>query len=282
MSWDDYRFFLAVYRHKTLRLAGKHLNVDQATVGRRIGALQKRLGAQVLEKRADGFFLTAVGARILEGVMSAEEAMLSADRAIAGGNEKVEGVVKVAMPGALANQWLMDSLGPFLRNHPELEIQFLTGPEILNLSRREADFAIRLVRPDQKELKTKKIGQIRLGLYGAKDLAKEVKRADLSSLPFIGLFEVATSQQEKNFLQSLKFTPRYRLRSAAWSSVYAALRGALGIGILPTFLGAKDKTLHLIEEDRAEISLWLVVHPEVAESARVRATIEHFKKVLES
>lgn len=277
LDWDDYRFYLAIARNRTLKAASKQLKVDQATVGRRLNALQDRLGSTLLEKRSDGYFLTAAGLRILDHVETIEREMLSIDRAILGKDDRIEGVVKIAMPGALANQWLIGYLRPLLRKHPNLELHFLTGPEVLNLSRREADIAIRLVRPQQRDLKTKKIGRIRLGLYSAKDFGDTV---DFALAPFVGLFENVTSGLERAFLQSLKIEPRYCLRSAAWSSVYAALQAGIGIGILPTFIGERSKTLTLIQEDRSETPLWLVVHPEVATSARVRVVIDHLVKVL--
>ncbi len=279
MNWDDYRYFLAVARNRTLKAAGKQLKVDQATVGRRIAVLQENLQAQLLEKRSDGYFLTVAGERIIASTENIEKMMFEMERAILGKNEKIEGVVKIALPGALANQWLIGSLRPLLREHRQLELQFLTGSEVLNLSRREADLAIRLVRPEQKDLKTKKIGVLRLGLYGSKDF-DEKSFSDFSSMPFVGLFDSATSALERSFLKTLKFEPQYCMRSAAWSSVSAAVQAGLGIGILPTFMAEKNKSLRQLQEDRIEAPLWLVVHPEVAESARVRVTIDYFSKVL--
>lgn len=280
MNWDDFRFFLAVAKYKTLKLAGRHLKVDQATVGRRITALQESMGTKLLEKRSNGYFLTTAGSRILESVENIEQTVLSIERIIFGKDEKIEGVIKIAMPGALANQWLIGSLGPFLREHPKLQIDFLTGPEVLNLSRREADIAIRLVRPQQKDLKTRKIGTLKLGLYCAKNFAEAGSMRDFSKIPFIGLYDESTSELEQSFLSSLKFEPQYCMRSAAWSSVYSAVQAGIGIGILPTFIGEKDKTLRLIQEDKNEAPVWLAVHPDVAASARVRATIDYLVKVL--
>jgi DNA-binding transcriptional LysR family regulator len=277
VNWDDYRFFLFIARYQTLKLAAKHLHVNQATVGRRLAALQDRIGSRLLEKHSDGYFLTEAGNRVMAGIEVVEKEMLSIDRTILGKDESIEGVVKIAMPGALANQWLIGSMRPLLQAHPKLELQFLTGPEVLNLSRREADLAIRLVRPDQRELKTKRIGVLKLGLYCAKEISET---SAFLSMPFVGLFENAMSELEKAFIKSLKFEPQYCMRSAAWNSVYIAVQAGIGIGIMPTFMGDRSKTLRLIQEDKAETPLWLVVHPEVAESGRVRATIGHLSKVL--
>lgn len=274
MNWDDFRYFLSVTKNQTLKKASGELRVDQATVGRRLTALQENLGVKILEKRSNGYFLTAAGERIFSSVQAAEEAMCAIHRLAAGKDERVEGVVKLAMPGALANQWLLKKINPLMEKHPGLQLDFLTGPEVLNLSRREADVAIRLVRPTQKELKTKKVGQLQLALYKLKEKNKKISVSDLEHSPFVGLFDQATSESERNFLKTLKFTPQYRLRSSAWSSVYAAVRAGLGVGILPTFIGDADPELQVLEVDSQTTVLWLVVHPEVAQIARVRVVID--------
>lgn len=277
MNWDDYRFFLAVSRHRTLKAAGHALGVDQATVGRRLGALEKRLRAKLLEKRSDGYFLTALGGRILENVALVENAMFAVDQSILGRDEKVEGAVRLALPAALASHRILPRSRAFFEKHPKLELQFLTGPEVLNLSRREADLAIRLVRPERGELKTKRVGKLRLALYGAKELSAARPAGEK---PFVGLFETATSDLEKEFLSALGFRPRYRLRTSSWDAVRAGVEAGLGLGILPDFMVPAGAPLAEVESHGKEAPLWLVVHPEVAKSARVRAVIEHLEKIL--
>lgn len=275
MNWDDFRYFLSVAKNQTLKKASRELRVDQATVGRRLSALQDHLGVKILEKRSNGYFLTAAGERIFFSVQAAEEAMSAVHRLAAGKDERVEGAVKIAMPGALANQSILKKINPLLEKHPGLQLEFLTGPEVLNLSRREADVAIRLVRPTQKELKTRKVGQLQLALYKRKDKHNKFSKAELEQMTFVGLFDRATSELEKNFLKNLKFTPNCRLRSAAWSSVYSSIQAGVGIGILPTFIGDEDEELQVLEKDSDETPLWLVVHPEVAQIARVRVVIDY-------
>lgn len=280
MAWDDFRYFLAVSEGRTLRNAARALRVDQATVGRRLAALQAELGVVLLEKRSDGFFPTPAGDRIRGQLASVEATMLSVRRMVAGRDERLEGVVKAAMPGALANRWILPALGPLLDRHPGLEVEFLTGPELLNLSRREADFAIRLVRPEQRELKAKKIGELRLALYGRKGSRTRWEK-NPETLPFLGLFDSATSDLERRFLKSFNFTPQYRIRSNSWESVHASLAGG-GIGILPAFFGDADPQLERLGPESAATPLWLVVHPEVAQSARVRVVIDFLVDLLQA
>ncbi len=102
------------------------------------------------------------GERILPTLQASEEGILAVERIIAGQDERVQGLVRIAMPGALANHWFIPKLRPFTQKYRQIELEFLTGAEVVNLSRREADLAIRLVRPLQRDLIVKKIGEIEL------------------------------------------------------------------------------------------------------------------------
>jgi DNA-binding transcriptional LysR family regulator len=165
LSWDDFRFVLALSRRHSLKAAGRDLGCDQATAGRRIYALERELGVELFEKRSDGFFLTTAGQRILGTLEQIEAGFEGIDRGLAGRDERPEGVVRVAMPGALANFGVIPRLRAFLAAHPRLELQFLTGPEVLNLAKREADVAVRLVKPKQSELVYRRIGELKLAFY---------------------------------------------------------------------------------------------------------------------
>lgn len=286
LEWDGLRFLLALYEKKTLKAAAAELEVDQTTVGRRIVALEAQLGTRVFKKSSEGYFLTLAGERILPTVRATEQAILSLQRSIAGEDDQAVGKVRIAMPGALANHWLIPRISPLLRKHSKLEIEFLTGPEVVNLARRDADLALRLVRPTQKDLIVRKIGKIELALYGHsslwKRLHKPMRPEDIETLPFIGLFEAATSELERSMLRRIEPYLRYSLRSAAWSSVFNAVQSGLGIGVLPTFMVDGNKELiRLTLVDSVQDSLWLVVHPEIVKSARVRAVMDFISSLYE-
>jgi DNA-binding transcriptional LysR family regulator len=278
-QWDDFRYFLALHRNGTLKAAAQQLGVDQATVGRRISALEESLGTQLFEKRSDGYFLTLAGERVLPTLQATEENLLSVERIIAGRDERVEGLVRIAMPGALANHWLIPRLRRLLEKHPKLELEILTGPEVVNLARREADIAIRLVRLTQRDLVAKKIGELELALYAHSSLfshsRKPSKKEDLEAYPFVGLSREATSDLERVILKKIENHVRCTIRSAAWSSVFYAVQAGLGVGILPSFIAEREPKLvqlPFVEPSRAP--LWMVVHPDIVQSARVRAVID--------
>lgn len=278
MDWDSYRYFLALCRRKSLKMAARDLFVNQTTVGRRIVLLENEIGAKLFEKRSNGFFLTAAGERVLPLAQEIESHFLAMERQLLGKDQRVSGTIRVAMPGALANHFIIPRMFDFTERYPEVEVQFLTGPEVLNLSRREADLAVRLVRPTQSDLIVRKIGQTELAFYCSRAWRKKwelsKKYPPSPSIPFVGLFDKATSFYECDLLNRSQKSFRTVVRSAAWSSVYSAVKADLGVGVLPSFMGDFDSNLTRFDNLSEKVTLWLVVHPEVVKSARVRVIIE--------
>jgi len=277
MDWDSYRYFLALSRRGNLKTASRDLKVNQTTVGRRIISLEQQIGTKLFEKRSNGFYLSAAGDRVLELAEQIEGHFLAMERQLLGKDQRLSGCVRIAMPGGLAQFFVIPRLGNFVEAHPQIELQFLTGPEVLNLSRREADMAIRLVRPQQTELVVRRLGTFRLEYYVAKSKSKKWNslQGENREIPFIGLYDRAISKNEQALLHKKKLPFNTVLRSAAWSSVYSAVKSGLGIGILPSFIGASDPQLDSFNSEFETVPLWLVVHPEVTKSARVRAVIEY-------
>ncbi len=280
MNWDDFRFFLALARHRTLKASAKLLMTDQATVGRRLYSLEKKLGAKLFEKRSDGFFLTAAGERIKSSVEEMENAAQSVDRQITGQDIRLEGTVRIALPGALANHLVIPLLEGFSQKFPYIQVHFLTGPEVLNLARREADIAFRLVRPTHAGLIVKKIGDVSLSLFGHRDFFEaqgKIKKIDeIGKFPFVGLYDYATSEAEKTLRDQMQPFVRISYLSAAWSSVYYSLSARAGLGILPDFLAVQNSDLKRVEVIASTKStLWSVVHPEVHKSAKVAALLNY-------
>jgi len=278
-NWDDFRFFSALKKTGTLRSAARSLGTDQATVGRRISALEQKLGVKLFEKRSDGYFVTSAGERIGGSIERVEFELESVHRNVAGDDQRLEGLVRIAAPGALANHLLIPGLKAFLAKHPKITLQFLTGPDVVNLAKREADIALRLVRPNQRDLHVRRMGSLTLGLYGDKELLKArgrpSKLEDLGRIPFIGLHPDAVSAIEEKLLESMKPYLRYSLISHAWTSVFAGVRVGEGIGIVPTFMGDRETTLERLRVV-APISapIWLVIHPDLKTNARIKVLIE--------
>lgn len=285
-QWDDFKYFLALSRKGTLKTAARVLGTDQATVGRRIYALEDRLRTKLFDKSSSGFVLTVAGERIQSTIEGIEEAFESIDRKIINQDERPEGVIRVAMPGALANHLVIPNLARFCDQYPKIEVQFLTGAEVLNLAKREADMAFRLVRPQQNDLIVRKIGELGLGLFGSKAILKKHSQLkgveDLSQFPFVGLFDKARSRPESLILSKIqKHLGPQVLTSSAWSSVYSALQEGVGLGILPRFMAARSSNLEEIKVINFESpSLFFVIHPEVQKNRKFVLFSEYIIPIL--
>lgn len=286
MNWDDLRVFMALAKTNTLKKAGKLLSIDQASVGRRIRSLESSVGAKLFEKRSTGFYLTTAGEKIFSSAMSMEEAAHSIERKIHGEDNKAEGTIKLAMPGALANHLIIPLLKKFHENHPAIKVHLLTGAEVLNLSKREADIAFRLVKPVQKDLIVKRISNIELKIYGHETLLKKNPMqgfASLGSVPFICLYENALSSTERIMREKLNGIIEPFIYSSAWSSVFYAILSGSGIGILPSFLSTQNKELRAIElMPSGHSTLWSVIHPDLHKSQRVRLFLDFILPELKS
>jgi len=286
MNWDNYRYFIEIYRTGSLKKAARKLGVNQTTAGRNLSALEAEVGTRLFERRSDGFVVTAAGTRILGAIQQTEETMLGVERLLSGKDERPEGIVKIAAPGALANHWLIPRLSPFIKLNPQVELQFLTGPELVNLARREADIALRLVKPKQSGLVLRRAGTMKLSLFGSEKLFSRTAipkmTADIHRFPFIGLFPDVLSEPESDLLKKLGKTRPPSVKSAAWSSVYSAITAGLGIGILPSFMTAGNAGLvPILPEMAVSVPIWIVYHPDLRNAARVRVVLDYLSILFE-
>jgi DNA-binding transcriptional LysR family regulator len=284
IDWDDLRVFLALAKFASQRSAGKYLEIDQATVGRRIKALETALGSKLFDRTSDGLVLNGTGQILLRQAKQVEDQILEIEKSTSARDQTHQGIIRLAMPGAMAHYWLMPHLRTFFENYPGITIQFLNGPEIVNLWRREVDMAIRLVKPTQKELFVRKICELKLAVYAAKNHLKILKKShhknpapgSIQDVPFVGLYDYATTTEERELLAQLGPLNNVVCQTQAWSSVYYAIKAGIGVGILPSFFGRSCRMIHEVKDlPSSHLQVWLVMHPDVKNSARVKALVKY-------
>src|ERR1700722_15694796 len=166
-DWDDVRFFLAVAKTGSFSAAATQLNTKQTTVGRRIQALERRLGAKLFDRHRHGMEVTPAA----RGVLVQGESMLSnatsIERPLAGLDREMSGVVRVAATEGLASHWLVPRLSELRKTHPDIIVQVVSGDEVLDLATRQADLAIRFFRPTSNQLVAARVGQFNMSIFGA-------------------------------------------------------------------------------------------------------------------
>lgn len=182
-NWDDLRIFLAVARGESLSAAGRVLRMDPATVGRRVGRLEEQLGHPLFAKSPQGYALTEAGARLLVHAETAEQALGQGAQALMGASEGFAGQIRIGAPDGCANFLLPQVCAKIAEDNPGLDLQIVSLPRVVNLSRREADMAIAVSAPTAGRLVVKKISDYRLHLAASEEyLARHApirSRADL-------------------------------------------------------------------------------------------------------
>lgn len=170
--------FLAISRHGTLSAAAKALAVTQPTMGRRLDRLHDRVGTQLLQRTPAGFVLTAAGERVRANVERMDEEALAVGRALIGGDDRLQGEVRITTVEAFGAHILMPELPALLARNPRLSVEVDVDTRSLSLARREADVAIRMAAFRQHEIVVKKSGTMAFAVYASESYLNELGRPD--------------------------------------------------------------------------------------------------------
>src|ERR1700685_3406732 len=169
LDWDNLRYFLAVARAGKLTAAARRLGQDQTTVGRRIASLESAFRSRFFERRPEGYRLTETGQRLYENVKTLESSVWEIQRDLAGQTQQVEGVVRIGAPDDFGNLFLAKHIGELQSLHPGLRIELITLPYTLSVSKREADIAIAVERPEEGRLFVRRLTDFEMRLYASRD-----------------------------------------------------------------------------------------------------------------
>ena len=267
-NWDDIRVFLAVARAESLSGAAPGLKMDPATLGRRIARLEERLGAALFVKSPQGYALTARGERLQAHAARAEAALgLAAETGEA--ERGLTGQIRIGAPDGCANFVLPQVCAAIQEQNPDLELQILALPRVVNLSRREADMAVTVSPPEAGRLTVQKITDYRLSLAQRADAAPPRSLAALGDRPLVGYIPDMIFDRELDYLGDLgaRGVP---LASNSVSVQLMMLRHA-GIGIVHDFALPFAPELRRVLTDELSLSraFWLVRHAADRRSARL-------------
>lgn len=269
MSWDDLRFVLAVGRRRTLAAAGRDLGVDPTTVGRRIIALETELGSRLFDRTADGLSPTHTGEVTIARAAAMELEALALAQAVAGSDVRVEGPVRVTALDAVIDRLLIPRLPRLLAQHPGLELTFSSDLRLVDLSRREADIALRASEPKHPDAVGRRLGRQPVGIYAARDSAFTVDP------PLIGLPRELDDTSPARQLRD--WFPRSRIvaRGNTEGHMLALIRAGVGVGLIDCLVGDNEPTLRrFVPEPVHAYDMWAIVHVEMRRVPRVRAVLD--------
>lgn len=270
MDWDDLRIFLAVARTESLSGAGKTLKLDPATVGRRVARLEDTIGARLFLKSPQGYTLTDQGTGLIFHAERAESAMVGAREALSG-PEGLTGQIRIGAPDGCANYLLPQVLATICDENPGLEVQIVALPRVFNLSKREADLAIAVSRPEAGRLTVQKLTEYNLHLAASHDYllrhAAIESLADLTAHRLVGYIPDMIFDKELDYLSQIG-AGAVPLASNSVSVQLNWLRHGAGVGVVHDFALPSAPELIRVLPDIVHLTraFWLIRH---ADDARV-------------
>ncbi len=236
-DWDDLKIFLAVARSESLSGAGKALRLDPATVGRRISRLEEALEARLFARSPQGYALTEEGQRLLAHAVRVEQAVAEAMEEV-GGQGGLTGQVRIGAPDGVANYLLPQVVARICDDNPGLDVQIVALPRVFNLSKREADMAIAVSRPEAGRLTVQKIADYRLSLAASRDYLDRHppirSLGDLKAHRMIGYIPDLIFDKELDYLAETG-VETVTLASNSVSVQFNWLRAGAGIAIVHDF-----------------------------------------------
>jgi DNA-binding transcriptional LysR family regulator len=282
IEWSDVAHFLAVCRAGSLSAAARRLGVEHTTVGRRVAALEKALGARLFDRSRDGYVPTARGAEIRALAEDMENAADALARRAAGGDASLGGTLRVTTTETLASHFLIPALPRLAAAHPGLRVEIVADNSTLSLARREADVALRLSRPAGGALVGRSIGRVGYGVYASREFVRRHKAQpgafEPDLYPVVGFDETLADLPLARWLAAacapVGAVPAVTANTLA--GIFASILAGLGAGVVPCHRAEDEKRLvRLLAPSRVlSAELWVVYHRDVRELARLRAFVD--------
>ncbi|MGG8103011.1 LysR family transcriptional regulator, partial [Klebsiella aerogenes] len=273
-NWDDTRIFLAVARSGTLSGAAETMDMGIATLSRRLDRLEKSLAVPLFSRHQSGYRLTDDGEALLARAEALEHAGLAfGETARLQGN--VAGLVRLATSDNLAAHFILPSLNGLMEKYPDLRVEVLSGVQSVNLHRRDADLAIRMVKPESGNLTLKRLGKVGFGLYSADTGLAGSTDVAFNNAQYIGWPESHQHLPAARWItRTLRGRP-CRVEANTLLAQLSAVSAGLGLGVLPHFMARKNGLQCVNADIGVDQTLWLVMHSDLAHSRRVRVVADH-------
>jgi DNA-binding transcriptional LysR family regulator len=275
MEWSDVRIFLAVVRGGSFGEAARILGVSHPTVGRRIKALEDGAEQALFRRTREGLVLTDAGDTVLALAESMEDAALAMERRLAGNHERLEGILRISAAEWFAGYVLAPVLAELTHRHPAVVPEVIASYRFLNLARREADVAFRIVPFSEPDIVQRRLVTIAYGLYGSADTAAALREDPAT----VGLILMNTAQSHFPDVAWLldRFPRSRRVFTSTSRAVQAQMcvRG-MGIAVLPRPLGDATAGLQRIDmpDQPPGRDVWVGYHQDLRHMDRLRALLD--------
>jgi len=277
MDWDDLKVFLALSRKGSARGAAQELGVSNSTITWRLDEMERELQAHLFDRTPDGYRVTAAGEQVLPTAEHVEELVMAVERKITGGDQELQGTIRLTLPPAGRLGFLVGRLVRFAEQYPGIELELTSSVDAADLSRREADIAVRVMPanlPPPEYLIGRHLASLTASAYVHKDLLNTDNPSDVSHLSWIGKRH---ADQKEEWLALTDF-PQQPVRHAIvdLNLLTDAVRAKMGMAYMPCFMVYNDP--EIVRVPGAGIvhqsDMWVLTHKDLRLSARLRVLRE--------
>ena len=275
MNWADLRIFLAIAREGTLGGAARALGQSQPTMGRRLQGLERALGQTLFQRTSEGFVLTAEGATVLAHAQRVEDEALALERALAGQDRGLEGLLRISSSDWFGAHMLAPILVEFTRLHPRVSVELLTDARPYSLPRREADMAFRIVPFEEPEVVSRRLLHIDYGAYSKVGLPRP-RPGDGAGTQLITMDTAFGGMPDAVWLKRILPNAQIALRSNNRDVQARLCAEGSGIAVLPRPLGDKLGGVERVDLGEAPPGrdTWVGYHRDLRRLARLRALLD--------
>lgn len=272
LNWDDLRVVLAVAEHGTISGAANGLQISHPTLSRRLRQIEQRLGTRLFDRTPQACLLTAAGEEMRQTAQRLRDEIAALEHRITGRDSDPAMPVRLTAPDAVAEYLLPEVIAALCRETPDLTIDLQVSNQILSLSQRSADLALRVTDNPDSALKGRRIGTVAMAVYAARGLDRPAG-ADVTASPWIGFDAALACSGPGTWVAGHVPETSIRFRANTLLGAAQAVRSGMGCGVLPCFVGGSLPDVEQLTPplDGLSTSLWLLCHPEMAKLPRIRA-----------
>lgn len=285
-DWNQVRAFLATVETGSLSAAARSLGLTQPTLSRQVAALERDLGVMLFERIGRSLTLTAAGSELVAAVRDMGDAARRVSLAASSQSQSIAGLVRISASDVVAAYLLPAALERLQAIAPSIQIEIIASNAVSDLMRREADIAIRHVRPTQPDLVARRCPDTTARLYAATSYLDHHGRprsgADLAEASFIGYTDAGGLVSELN-ARGLPITgSNFRWTTGSVVVAWEMIKQGLGPGVMFSLVadGTPDIEPVLPDIDPFPVPMWLATHRELHTSRRIRLVFDFLADTL--
>lgn len=291
-NWNDLKFLIELHREGHIAKVAENFGIDPTTVSRRIKAMENSLGVKLLQRIDGQYYATDALKQALPQAELAEQQLKLFEDKLMAGDKQLSGTIRITSVHTFVNHYLLAKLPNFYQQYPEISIELIADSRQLDLNRHEADIAIRMGRPEQSSIVTRRIAILYYSIYAHSSLvalnpdlksmseSKIEETPDLTQLPWILLDSQYANLPEAIWQQQHFPQAKANLFCNVGPAMLNAVKNRLGIACLPCYMGEVESELEHLYPPFPLRELWLLMHQEKRHVARIRAFIDWLEMCL--